>query len=189
MNWPNRLTILRIILVPVFIAAILYHRLEAALAVFILATVTDAFDGYLARTLRQKTRFGAIMDPVADKLLNGSAYICFSMVAGLPDHLKMPIYVPVVVISRDIIILLGVMAIYLLGGKMDIRPTMLGKVTTCLQMSTIIAVLLKFPHSMWVWNTMVALTVISGIDYIRIGSAEINGKNHEDTDNLHSRKA
>lgn len=188
MNWPNRLTIFRIVLVPVFVSAVMYYRLDLALYVFVLSAVTDGLDGYLARTLDQKTRFGAIIDPIADKLLNGSAYICLSMVSGLPEYLTMPVYVPILVISRDVIILLGAVAIYLLSGRIDVRPTALGKVTTCFQMATIIAVLLRFSHSAWLWNTMALVTFISGIDYLRIGSAVINGKNQQCPDSLHSRK-
>ncbi len=176
MNWANRLTISRIILVPVFIAAILYQRLTVALVIFMVAAVTDGLDGYIARSRKEKTRFGAIMDPVADKMLIGSAFICFSIVGTLPAYLRMPIYVPIIIISRDVIILLGVMSIYLLAGKIDIKPTIIGKITTFFQMFTIIAVLLRFIHSNWIWNAAVVLTVISGLDYIRIGSAKINGK-------------
>lgn len=176
MNWANRITICRIILVPVFITAVMYHRLNAALAIFLLATFTDALDGYIARTRKEKTKLGAVMDPIADKLLIGSAFISFSLVSGLPEYLKMPVYVPIVVISRDAFILIGAMVIYLLTGTIDVKPTIIGKVTTFFQMITIISVLLRFPHSVWLWNAAVALTVISGLDYIRIGSGQINGK-------------
>ena len=138
MNWPNRLTILRIILVPVFITTVLYDRLNLALAIFICAAITDGLDGYIARSRGQKSKFGAIMDPIADKMLIGSAFITFSTVQGLPAYLKMPVYVPMIVISRDVIILTGVTIIYLVVGKLDIKPTVLGKVTTFFQMITII---------------------------------------------------
>ena len=176
MNWPNRLTILRIILVPVFITAVLYHRLDFAFIVFLGASFTDALDGYLARVRNEKTRLGAIMDPLADKMLIGSAFVSFSIVTGLPVYMKMPVYVPIIVISRDVIILLGVVMIYLLTGGVEIKPTMLGKLTTVFQMMTILALLLKFMYSSWMWNMTAVITVISGLDYIRIGSRYINGK-------------
>jgi cardiolipin synthase len=176
MNWANRLTILRIILVPFFIASILYGRLGLALGIFILASITDGLDGYIARVRKEKTRLGAIMDPIADKLLIVSAYISLSIVTALPTYLKMPAYVPIIVISRDALILLGALIIYLNNGKLDIKPTALGKITTTLQMITIVSVLLQFIHSNWVWNAMIVLTIISGIDYIRIGSGQLNGK-------------
>lgn len=176
MNWANRLTIFRIVLVPVFITAILYHRLNAAFVVFLVATVTDALDGYIARVRKEKTRLGAILDPIADKMLIGSAFICFSLVSGLPEYLKMPVYVPIIVISRDVIILLGVMLIYILVGGVEIKPTIIGKLTTVFQMLTVIALLLKFVYASWLWNVTAVLTVVSGLDYIRIGSNYINGK-------------
>jgi len=178
MNWANRLTILRVVLVPVFIAAVLYQRLTFALAIFILAAVTDCLDGYVARAFKEKTEFGAIMDPIADKLLVGSAFICFSIVKDLPAHLRTPAYVPIIIISRDVIILLGVMCIYLLGpGRgTEIRPTRLSKLTTVFQMITVISLLSGFIYSSWLWNSTVVLTVISGLDYIRIGSSKFNAK-------------
>ena len=176
MNWANRITILRIVLTPIFIAAILYHRLGIALAIFILASITDGLDGYIARVRKEKTRLGAIMDPIADKLLIVSAYISLSIVTGLPEYLKMPVYVPIIVISRDAIILLGALIIYLNNGKLDIKPTALGKVTTTLQMITIVSVLLQFIYSSWIWNVMIALTIVSGVDYIRMGSRQLNGR-------------
>jgi len=176
MNWANRITILRIILVPVFITAVLYHRLDVAFGVFVTATITDALDGYIARTRKEKTQLGAIMDPVADKLLIGSAFICFSLVTGLPEHLTMPVYVPIIVISRDVFILLGAVIIYLLNGKVEVRPTIIGKVTTFFQMFTVIALLLRFTYSNWLWNITMVFTVVSGLDYIRQGSAQFNGR-------------
>ncbi|MDP8298415.1 MAG: CDP-alcohol phosphatidyltransferase family protein [Candidatus Tantalella remota] len=176
MNWANRLTICRIILVPVFIAAVLYQRLNIALVVFIVAMITDALDGYLARSRNEITRFGAIMDPISDKMLIGSAFLSFSIVQGLPVYLKMPVYVPIVIISRDVIILLGVFIIQVITGGVEIKPTLVGKITTFFQMITIIALLLRFVHSSWLWNATVALTVISGIDYVRRGSSSVNGK-------------
>ncbi|NQT33029.1 MAG: CDP-alcohol phosphatidyltransferase family protein [Candidatus Omnitrophica bacterium] len=176
MNWPNRLTISRIILVPVFITAIMYHELNIAFGIFLIAALTDALDGYIARTRRQKTRFGKIMDPIADKMLIGSAFICFSLVTGLPDHIKMPVYVPIIVISRDVFILLGALIMYLLTGSINVRPTALGKITTVFQISTVVALLVKFIYASWVWNIMVVLTIISGIDYLRISSKQVNEK-------------
>ena len=178
MNWANRLTILRVILVPVFIMAVFYQRLTLALVIFILAAVTDCLDGYVARAFKEKTQFGAIMDPIADKLLVGSAFICFSLVKDLPAHLRMPVYVPIIIISRDVIILLGVMCIYILGPghSHEIRPTRVSKVTTVFQMVTVIALLAGFIYSNWLWNITVVLTVMSGLDYIRIGSSKFNAK-------------
>jgi cardiolipin synthase len=154
----------------------MYHRLDIGFIIFLIATITDGLDGYIARMRNEKTRFGAIMDPIADKMLIGSAFISFSLVSGLPDYLKMPVYVPIIIISRDVFIMLGAMIIYLLAGKIDVKPTIVGKMTTFFQMLTIVCVLLRFTYSSWIWNITVALTVISGLDYLRIGSKQINGK-------------
>jgi len=165
-----------VLLVPIFILSILYHHLNAAFLIFVIAAVTDGLDGYIARTRDQKTKFGTVMDPIADKLLVGSAFICFSLVTGLPEYIKMPVYVPLIVISRDVIILMGVVVMYLLAGEIDIRPTALGKITTVFQMLTIISLLLRFVYSSWMWNITVVLTIISGLDYLRIGARQFNGK-------------
>ena len=175
MNWANRLTMIRIVLVPLFIMSVLYHRLDLALGCFVFAAVTDALDGYIARTFNQKTKLGATLDPIADKLLIVSAFVCLSLVSGLPEYSRMPIYVPVAVISRDAIILLGAGIIYLHNGDIVIRPTVISKITTFSQMLTIIAVLTKFVHAGWIWNAAVVLTVVSGLDYIRLGAEQVNG--------------
>ncbi|MBD3425826.1 MAG: CDP-diacylglycerol--glycerol-3-phosphate 3-phosphatidyltransferase [Candidatus Omnitrophica bacterium] len=176
MNWATRFTVFRIVLVPVFITTILYHRLNLAFLVFLVATCTDALDGYLARVREEQTRLGAILDPIADKMLIGSAFVSFSVVSGLPEYLKMPAYVPIVVISRDVIILLGVALIHIIAGHIEIKPTFIGKLTTVFQMMTVIALLVQFVHASWLWNITVVITVISGLDYIRIGSNYVNGK-------------
>ena len=176
MNWANRLTIFRILLVPLFITAILYHRLDLAFVIFVVAAITDGLDGYIARAFDQKTKLGAMLDPLADKMLIGSAFLCFSLVSGLPEYLKMPIYVPMIVISRDVIILLGIVVIYVTNGDVDFKPTIVSKITTVFQMLTIIALLLQFVYSNWLWTTTAMLTVVSGIDYMLIGSKVINGK-------------
>lgn len=176
MNWPNKITISRIILTPCFIMAVLYDRLNLALVIFILAAASDGLDGYLARILGEKTQFGAIIDPIADKLLINSAFVCFGLVQEIPSYLRLPVYVPLVIISRDVLIFLGALVIYLLNGKIEVRPSALGKITTVFQMLTVILLLLRFAYSNWVWNTAVLFTVVSGIDYIRIWAKAINGK-------------
>jgi len=174
MNWPNRLTIFRIVLIPGFIVAIVYKKLEIAFIIFLIAAITDALDGYIARVRNEKTKLGSILDPIADKLLITSAFITYSFLAEIPLNLKMPIYIPIIVVSRDIIILLGTMIIYLLFDNIDIKPTIIGKITTFFQMCTIIVILLRFPYSKWIWNITAILTVISGLNYVKIGTKYIN---------------
>lgn len=170
MNLANKITIARILLIPFFVALVLYSRIDLALWVFLLAVLSDALDGYIARTWKQKTKLGALLDPVADKFLIISAFVCLVFVRGLPLIIKLPPYVPIVVISRDIIIVLGVILIYITKGDIEVRPSILGKITTFLQMLTIIFVLAQFKYAVFLWNIMVVSTVISGVEYVREGS-------------------
>jgi cardiolipin synthase len=177
MNLANKISIARIISIPFFIAAIVYSRMDLALLVFILAVVSDGVDGFVARTLKQKTQLGTILDPIADKMLLMSAYICFSVASNIPGHLRLPPYVPIVVISRDVMIVLGSVIIYLIKGDIKVSPSILGKVTTFFQMITIVCILVQFRHSLLVWNIAVVLTVISGIDYVLKGSRLLSDGN------------
>ena len=177
MNLANKISIARIILTPFFIAAIVYARLDIALILFTLAIISDGVDGFIARTFNQKTQLGTILDPIADKLLLVSAYICLAMVNTIPSYLKLPPYVPIIVISRDAIIILGSIVVYLIKGDLKASPSIVGKITTFFQMITIVSILLQFEHSYIIWNIAVLLTVISGMDYIVKGS-RLLGENH-----------
>jgi len=176
MNTANKITILRILLIPFFIAFILYAKWEAALVVFIIAAISDGIDGYVARAAKQQTELGKILDPIADKLLILSAFICLSVVKGVPPESKLPPYVPIIIISRDAIILLGALVIYMVKGSLEIKPTLISKITTFFQMLTIVSVLLKLAFSPVLWNIAVVLTVVSGAQYVRIGNRALNGK-------------
>ncbi len=174
MNLPNKITILRILLIPFFISFILYSKWEMALIIFIIAAVSDGIDGYLSRTLKQRTELGKVLDPIADKLLILSAFISLSVVNDLPAAIKMPYYVPIVIISRDAIIVLGALLIYFIKGKIELKPTIISKITTFLQMITVISILLKLAVSGILWNVAVAFTVYSGVDYVIRGSRLLN---------------
>ncbi|MFA5142773.1 MAG: CDP-alcohol phosphatidyltransferase family protein [Candidatus Omnitrophota bacterium] len=178
LNLANKITITRIVSIPFFIAAVVYSKLEIALAIFILAVISDGADGFIARTLKQKTRLGTILDPVADKLLLISAYICLSLAGNIPPDLRLPPYVPIIVISRDAIIVLGSIIIYVVTGDLKIAPSVLGKLTTFFQMITIVAILLRFEYSFAIWNIAVLFTVLSGVDYIFKGSRLFGENNH-----------
>lgn len=170
LNLANKITIARIICIPFFIAAIIYSKLEIALAIFMIAVISDAADGFIARALKQKTELGTILDPVADKLLLVSAYICLSLASSIPPGLKLPAYVPIIVISRDAMIVLGSIIVYVVNGSLKISPSVAGKITTFFQMITIVSILLQFKYSYVVWNITVLFTMLSGIDYIIKGS-------------------
>jgi len=173
----NKISIARIILIPFFITAVAYSRLDIALLVFIAAVISDGADGFIARTLKQQTQLGTILDPIADKLLLTSAYICLSMVGTIPQHLRMPPYVPIIVISRDVIIVIGSIVVYVVKGDIKIAPSITGKITTFFQMAAIVCILVKFNHSSVVWNIAVFLTIASGLDYVMKGSKLLSENN------------
>lgn len=185
MTLANKISVLRILLIPFFVASLLYYRPEqdnlrfVALGIFVLGALTDVLDGNIARAIRQKTKLGAYLDPIADKLLLITAFIALSVINRLPSGIRMPLWVPLIVISRDIILVLGAALIHVISGNLQIHPTRLGKLTTIFQMATIISVLLQLQFSYIIWSTAVLFTVISGIDYIKRGSyllsaAELN---------------
>lgn len=175
-NLANKITITRILLIPFFIALVLYSKWEIALLIFIAAAITDGIDGYVARSAKQRTELGKILDPLADKLIILSAFICLSVTKELAPSLKMPFYVPIIIISRDAIIILGAVLILMTKKSLEIKPTIISKITTCLQMLTVISILLKAPISPLVWNVAVGFTIVSGIDYVIKGSKALNEK-------------
>lgn len=177
LNLANRITIARIILTPLFIAAIIYGRMDIALVFFTLAIISDALDGFIARTFNQKTVLGTILDPVADKILLISAFICLSIIKSLPPDQKFPPYVPIIVISRDAIIVLGSVIIHVVKGDVKISPSFWGKITTFFQMMSIVSVLVDFKYSAYVWNIAAILTVVSGVDYMLKGSRALSENN------------
>lgn len=180
MNLANRISILRILLVPFFILCLIYYTPDkeilrwAALFIFSIAVVTDAVDGYVARIFGQKTTLGSFLDPLADKFLLISAFICLTLVDFFPLHLKLPAWVLIIVISRDVIIVLGTILIYIITQHIEIIPSRLGKVATFFQMITIISLLLQFKHSPILWSVAMFFTIVSGINYIRRGSRLLN---------------
>lgn len=146
-----------------------------AMGIFLSAVLSDAIDGFIARIAAQKTPLGAFLDPLADKLLLVSSFICLSLINNLPAQIKFPAWVAVIVITRDLIIMVGTLVIYLITGKLKITPSIWGKATTFFQMLAIFSVLLQYRHSFYIWDTAVVLTVISGIDYVLKGTRFLNG--------------
>jgi cardiolipin synthase (CMP-forming) len=166
----NQLTILRIVLIPAFVLLVVYGRLGAALVVFITAGVTDALDGLIARRAGQRTSLGAWLDPMADKLLLLTTFIVLTLPAiPLTNHL--PLWLTVVVISRDIVIV-GVVAIVNLAvGPRTFKPSVYGKATTAVFILTAVAVMYfnyrreKSPLvDAAIWLSL-ALTLLSSADY------------------------
>lgn len=169
MNLPNLLTVLRILLIPVFVYLILVHQNLWALLVFAAAGFTDGLDGYIARVYDLKTRIGAFLDPLADKLLLLTSYI---LLARLD---RLPLWLTGVVVSRDMVILSGILCLFMTKKKVDFSPSFLGKVTTFVQWATILAVLGSdfFPAVTRIilplYGVNLAVTLISLIHYLYLG--------------------
>ncbi|MFH2139041.1 MAG: CDP-diacylglycerol--glycerol-3-phosphate 3-phosphatidyltransferase [Candidatus Omnitrophota bacterium] len=184
MNLANWISIFRIILIPFFISSIVYYTPEkdylryVSIGIFFLAVISDGIDGYIARTKKLKTVLGSFLDPVADKLLLSSSFITLALAQNVPLTIKLPLWVPIVVISRDLILALGSSLIHVITGNLKITPSVLGKLTTCFQMSTIICVLLQVDFSYLICYIAVFFTVVSGFDYIVKGVRIINNNTH-----------
>lgn len=166
----NQLTILRIILIPAFVLLVVYGYLGAALLVFVVAGITDALDGLIARTTGQRTSLGAWLDPMADKLLLMTTFIVLTL-PNLPLTNHLPLWLTILVISRDIVIL-GVVAIVNLAvGPRTFRPSIWGKMTTASFIITTV-VILYFNYravpsiliDVGIWTSL-ALTLVSSADY------------------------
>lgn len=166
----NQLTILRIILVPVFVLLVVYHHLGWALVVFLGAGLTDALDGLIARHAGQRTALGAWLDPMADKLLLLSAFIVLTL-PGLPLVNHVPLWLTIFVITRDVVIVVVVATVSLAMGPRTFRPSTLGKAATATFIVTCVIVM-YFNYreatsplvDVGVWLSL-ALTVASAADY------------------------
>jgi cardiolipin synthase len=166
MNIPNLLTLFRLLLVPIFVILVIYGQTFYAFLAFIIAGVTDALDGFIARVFSQQTVLGAYLDPIADKLLLISSYIVLGIIGIIPPWLA------VLVISRDIFILIGVAVLFLNNKSFDVRPTLLGKVSTFFQLTTIVIalsvaqpLLALQPFLIWSSYLAAAVTLLSGFHY------------------------
>jgi len=172
LNLPNTLTLIRILTVPIFLECLAYHLYWEALVVFAIGGITDFFDGLTARWLNQQTALGAYLDPVADKLLVISSFIMLGIIDGIP------MWLTVVVVGRDILIIVGYAAIYLLVEEnMPVRPSWIGKFSTTFQLLTLAVALVTLHDGTLlhpnVLQTLIALsaaaTVASGLQYLYRG--------------------
>ena len=164
---PNILTLLRICLAPFLVAAVLERDFRLGFVLFVVAGLTDALDGILARVLKQHTVLGQYLDPVADKLLLSTLFLVL-MYEGL-----MPLRVTVLVFGRDVAILLVAAILYAAAGRREFNPSFLGKANTLAQIATVAVVLLyQLIQPPWLaafraitlWATVI-LTVFSGLHY------------------------
>ncbi|MBW8056440.1 MAG: CDP-alcohol phosphatidyltransferase family protein [Candidatus Methylomirabilales bacterium] len=169
-NLPNGLTFLRLILTPMIVFLLLRGAFSWALLLFLLAGITDGLDGFLARSLREPTEFGRVLDPVADKLLLGSAFFTLAFLG------RLPLWLPVIAVGRDLVQMVGSCILYTTIGRLGYPPSFLGKLTTALQIFTVLAAMimaegdaLLYPL---IWVTAV-VTVLSGLDYIYRGVVDL----------------
>jgi cardiolipin synthase len=169
MTIPNFITMLRIILAPVFVIYLINEHFTSALIVFVICTVSDGMDGMVARLFNQKSKLGAYLDPLADKLLLVAAFLVLAAMGHLP------VWLTVAVIARDVTILLGVLLIHLNKLDLNIRPSVLSKINTCFQFITVTAVLSKELLSLsptlylYFYYATALFTIASGLHYIQYG--------------------
>lgn len=179
MGIPNWITLSRILLVPFFVALTLKYKQTHldyiryyAIGVFFVAVITDAVDGAVARIRKQKTVLGALLDPLADKILLLSAVIMLSLpISGIR---QLPIWIPVTVISRDLILFIGALVIYVHNGSVKIKPNIWGKFTTAAQMMTVLWMFFALPEPQYLWRVAGSLTILSGMIYVYQGSKQLN---------------
>jgi cardiolipin synthase len=171
---PNYLTLLRIILVPVFVLFLLQQKVTGAFLIFLLAGLTDVLDGLIARTWHQKSVAGLWLDPLADKLLIFTSFFLLSF----PEYAfpnKIPWAVFWIVLGRDVMIVIGAFLLVILKKKHDFPPTLIGKTSTVCQVITATAVLflnfLKIKSGLlsWLYDLTILATIISGLQYIWLG--------------------
>jgi cardiolipin synthase (CMP-forming) len=167
---PNLLSLFRMGLVPFFIIAVIDGQPRRALLAFVVAGVTDALDGAIARFWHQQSLLGAYLDPIADKLLLTSAYVVLSF-PSLNQGTQIPIWVTVLVIARDVLIVVVALVLFLALGIKKFPPTVLSKVTTAAQVAAVVAVLVSSlaanlePYALGLVYLVAVLTLGSGLDY------------------------
>ncbi len=167
----NQLTLLRMLLIPAFVILVIYGHLGWALTVFVTAGITDGLDGLIARWSGQKTQLGAWLDPMADKLLLVTTFVVLTL-PGLNLENRLPTWLTVCIISRDVVIVLTVAIVNLAIGRRTFRPSIFGKIATATYIVTAVAAMLfnyLGYHSVLVdigvWASL-AITLISSFHYI-----------------------
>ena len=172
MNIPNLLTTFRLFVTSFFILAINYGEFRIALWLFVVQAITDLLDGFLARVLGEKTSLGALLDPLADKAMLVSSFIVLYMKDIVP------FWVTFTVLTRDIILTIGYLILCKLFGKIEIIPSVLGKLTTFFQIGTVVYVLWSDTRSYqdFFFYPTVALTIITCIHYVYQGVLIIKNK-------------
>jgi cardiolipin synthase len=174
-NLANQLTLFRLLVIPLILISMLYGRHRAALGLFVVAAITDAIDGIVARRMNLKTSLGAYLDPIADKLLLSSSFFILALIGSVPW------WVAILVLSRDAIIIATSVVVALATPIRDFPPSVYGKANTAAQVATVFAVVLRNAYEVpWtsglagalVWVTA-ASTVVSGVHYAVLTSRKL----------------
>jgi cardiolipin synthase (CMP-forming) len=175
----NQLTLLRMGLAPLLVVLVLSRELGWALLVFVVAGITDLLDGLIARVGRQKTTLGAMLDPVADKILLSSSFVALTWGSGL--RVSIPPWLTVTTLSRDAMILVSVVIINITLGRRVFYPSLLGKLSTGSQLLTVGVVLLlgafgwEHPAITYLFLLCLLLTVASALHYVYLASTGRGG--------------
>lgn len=205
MTTANKITIARIMMIPVFVMMAIYYGRSVqrgeplewqrwtAIAVFIAAAASDGIDGYIARRFNQKSQLGMVLDPLADKGLLLSGIITLSVSNWAYEF---PVWFPVLVVARDVVILSGTLTLHYLNGSVRVKPSWTGKTATALQMVAIALCMLQwnwFEKSLAIggWTLKVGtldlsvwlagfFTLVSGFGYVVTGIAQLHAKGHGD---------
>jgi cardiolipin synthase len=195
MTTANKITVLRILMIPAFVTMAIYYGesiqrgvpLEwqrfTAIMIFLLASVSDGLDGYIARRYNQRSSLGVILDPIADKglLLSGIITLSISNWSQIdPEYGRFPVWFPVLVITRDAVILVGAVVLYLLNGKVQVKPNWTGKIATVLQMIAIAWVMLqlRFIPLLVIVICTGLFTLLSGVVYVLDGVRQLQVEGH-----------
>ena len=184
MTTANKVTILRILLIPFFVVELIYYvrtgneayRLAAILS-FAVAAICDGVDGYIARRYNQQSELGAILDPLADKLLLVSAIVLLSF-DNTPYLRQVPLWLTGIIIGRDLLLGIGAVVIHLIVGKITVRPRLTGKLATVFQMFAVTWILLRWDFhrsllEVWILGAAI-FTAMSGVFYIWDGSRQLS---------------
>ncbi len=206
LNWPNRISLIRLGLIVPFILLMLNHQdwppaRPMALAVFLLVAVSDFVDGLLARRLGQQTRLGAVLDPLADKLLIICAVVLLAMDSAAIEGTQLPLFVVVAVVGKDLWVLIGFVVLYLVTDRFVVRPSVFGKASTFGQLVMVLAHLaapdvnalaggMGYALALALEWVVVGLSILAVISYTRMGLGVVvaEQKPLDEHDPLNARK-
>ncbi|HOZ46206.1 MAG TPA: CDP-alcohol phosphatidyltransferase family protein [Candidatus Hydrogenedentes bacterium] len=180
MTLANRITLIRLSFIPVFLACIAGYGPDrvwlrhAALVLYLTAAVSDCVDGYIARNYNQQSRLGRVLDPLADKLMINLAFVFLAVNDHFATHV--PYWFPPLVLGRDVTIVIGSFVIHEYFGTLSVRPRLSGKATAVFQYASVVAVLLEVPFARGLILATAALTVVSLVDYIYAGCRQVGVK-------------